>query len=205
MPFGWDPSGLNTANKQLSVGTGNFTFSFMHPYNYLSPAFVGQRGSMQLTVNVQGLSEVSHIRIYRQPNVSGDNFSQSATQVAVGSGSSAARFYVNNLDNGAAGQALTNQNTNSGLTVQMPNYTQYKFQTTDPTAIVTNPTRTGNDIDAHVIETSFTPASPYVGAPGQTNIFSKQWRYYGVGTDFNLHWLLNVPTYWNYASLLTAV
>lgn len=204
MPYGWDPNGLNSANKQLTVGTANYTFSFVHPYNYISPAFVAQRGSMQLTVNITAMENIGHVRIYRQPNQSGANTSQSVSQVSVGNGSSSARFYMNNLDNGSAGMALTNQATCAGLSVQLPNMTRFKFQTTDPAAIVTNPTNTGRDLDAHVIETSFTSALPAVSTSAPTYAFSKQWRYYAIGTDFNLHWFLNVPTYWNYSSVPTA-
>lgn len=204
MPFGWDPNGLNNANKELTAGTAPFTYSHVTPYNYISPAYVAQRGSMQLTVNVDSCSAVRHVRIYRQPNVGGPNSSQSRWQQSVGSGSSSARFYVNNTDNGSAGQALTNQQTCSGLSVQLPNYTQYKFQTTDPAAITVNPEKCAMDIDAHMIETSFTALPPSAQVNPLTYIYSKQWRYYAIGTDFNLHWFLNVPTYWNYNNLPAA-
>lgn len=203
MPFGWDPNGLNTANKTLSAGTANFTYSHVHPYNYISPAYVAQRGSMQLTVNVDATEPCNHVRILRTPNKGGANSSISYSQQAVGTGSSASRFYVNNTDNGSAGQALTNQHTCTGLTVQLPNYTQFKFHSTYPGGIVTNPEYSASDIDGHMIETSWTAAPNGTANPSTSYIFSKQWRYYAIGTDFNLHWFLNVPTYWNYASLPT--
>ena len=204
IPYGWDPNGIHTANKQLTTGTGNFNFTFVHPLNYIMPAYVAVRGSTQLCVNTDAKDAVRHIRIYRQPNASGNTQTTIFSFGATTSTSSAARFYMNNLDNGSAGMALTNQLTNAGLVVQLPNYTRYKFQSTNPAAMTTNPTNTGADVDAHCIETSYTPSVISGQTDSNSFIYSKQWRYFAIGTDFNLHWFLNVPTYWSYSAIPTA-
>lgn len=205
MPFGWDAAGIHTANKQLTVGTAPFNFAFLTPFNYIIPAYVGLRGSMQCTINAQGNGPIAHMRVYRHTNSSGTASVTTLSQTAIGSFSSASRFYVSNLDGGSSGQALTNQNTNAGLTVQFPNYTKYKFESTYPASINNAPTSTGMDIDCHVIETSYTPATPYTNGPTISNVNTKLWRYFGIGTDFNVHWFLNVPVYWAYNSMPTAV
>ena len=111
------------------------------------PAYVAVRGSTQLCVNTDAKDAVRHIRIYRQPNASGNTQTTIFSFGATTSTSSAARFYMNNLDNGSAGMALTNQLTNAGLVVQLPNYTRYKFQSTNPAADIVTGKQIGR---AHV-------------------------------------------------------
>ncbi len=205
MPYGFDPNGIHTATKLLTAGNANFNFACVTPFNYITPAYVGMRGSMQLTINLNTNQPVGHIRVYRDTSNSGNVATTAYVQSGIGTYSGASRFYMANLPNGASGQALTNQITNSGLTVQLPNYTRFKFQSTNPGAINSLPSATATDIDGYVVETSYTPGQPYTGSPTPTNVGAKQWRYFGIGTDFNVHFFLNVPTYWVYSTLPLSV
>jgi hypothetical protein len=194
--FGYDPNGINSA-KGVVATTTNFPFNFAQstPYCWVAPAFIGQRGSMQWTFNVDTNLPLRHVRVYRDNGNSGKAGFSTATAASKGTQSAQASFYCLNVDDGSAGQALTNQFTNSGLTVQLPNYTRFRFQSTSPANSTALSSSDGSDIDAYVLEVS---SSPVV----ETNSSTTQtiWAYSGIGTDFGLYFFLNCPVVWQYAT-----
>jgi hypothetical protein len=203
--YGYDPTGIHSAVGIVNT-LANFPFNFatVNPFNYFTGAFVAMRGSMQLTLNTDANDSIAHVKVVRTPDVGGAVGLTTTTSVALGTASACARFYALNSKNGAAGMALTSQITNAGLTVQFPNYTRYRFQSTRLNNHTAALQADGSDIDAAQLEFSFTPAGATAGQNNKTNSGCKIWHYYGIGTDFNVHFFLNVPTYWVYSVLPTA-
>jgi hypothetical protein len=60
------------------------------------------------------------------------------------------------------------------------------------------------DIDVAQLEFLFIFVGATVGQNNKMNSGCKIWHYYGIGMDFNVHFFLNVPTYWVYLVLPTA-
>jgi len=198
MYFGYDPAGVHSA-KGLVATASNFNFNYVYNtvYNWIAPAFVGQRGSYIWTVNTDAPDAIKNVQCIRTNAISvtanETNFSQ-----AGGTPSGNARFYFNLIDATNGGTAATSQLTNAGLTVLMPNYTQYKFMTTRPQS-VNAPTSTTTDAyyDGGNRDGYRWWISHYDGALGTSQRATKIWRYAGCGTDFNLHFFLNVPVFYN--------
>lgn len=188
--FGYDPNGINSA-KGIAVPGSNFPFNFCNttPYNWLAPAFVAQRGSMQWTFNVDTTNQVRHVRVYRDNQTTTAGALTTAALASKGTQSAQASFFVQNTTSGASGQALTNQYTNAGLTVQLPNYTRFRWQTTNPANTTVLSSADGMAYDAHALEISTAPSSEQNSAASQV-----VWCYVGAGTDFGLYFFLNVPT-----------
>ena len=91
-----------------------------------------------------------------------------------------------------AGTAVTNCSTTNGLSVSIPNYTQYKFQSTRPN---NGTVHYSNDLDRSDGGNYEAWLTDYTGI--QTDIPSETVKihtYFGVGTDFSLIYFLNVPT-----------
>jgi len=196
--YGYDPNGIHSA-KGLVVPASNFPFNFVNktPLNWIMPAFVGYRGSTMWTFNASNKAETSHMRVYRS-NQSGANASETQVATTKGTVSANARFFNINCDSGAAGQALTNQWTNAGLSVLCPNYGRFRFQST-ALANATGPqTLDDSKFDEFVLEVTSD------GVSGPDNKGLKIWTYTSIGTDFGLHFFLNVPTLQGYGTVPTA-
>ena len=191
---GYD-SGSWTSAKGLVVPGSNFGYNFTNalPYHWIVNCFIAQRGSMQWHYNWEGPDSVS-LYAQRVPNAvptisvvsdlyTSGTFSANANNLLLARGST------------VAGGALTNQLTNAGLSVSAPNYTVFKFQSTNPTQ-GTTAVGTGGAYDGSVFDTF----QFKVSWDGPTADLSKGRleRYVGVGTDFTVHFFLNCPTTYYY-------
>lgn len=195
--YGFDPSGLHSA-KGLVVTASNFPFNYTNttPMAWILPAFVAYRGSTTWTFNVEGPTAYGHVRVWRS-NQSGADSGITVTSAAKGTGSANAAFFLSNCDSGAAGQSLTNQLTNAGMSVGCPNYGNHRFQSTWPRAATHPPNVDDSQFDEFVLE---------VVADAVTGVADKGlriWSYNGIGVDFGLHFFLNVPTMWIYSAVPT--
>jgi len=97
------------------------------------------------------------------------------------------------IPKGCAGQALTNQYVQTGLSVQTPNYTNYLFQSTAPQNATTNagtPSREdGSQFDCFEMDMLSSAGRFTSGATSTTGVEV----YVGAGTDFNPVFFLNCP------------
>lgn len=160
------------------------------PWHLLSNCFIAQRGSMQWHYNYESPVDttVSVRRITSQVTTNA-NF---ATAIAPGSDAANVKNYVDGEQSYSGGAAVTNQTTNAGLSVSIPNYTVFKFQTTNPfagtgAAQPTQASYDGSCFEAFQVSVAFdgTVSNPSLGRLA---------RYFGVGTDYNLHFFLNCPS-----------
>lgn len=190
LSYGYDPTGLHSA-KGLIAPASNFPFNFclVHPLAYILPAFVGFRGSTNWAINTGMGTNISSIRVCRANglDVNTATVGSAAYSFASGSLSQNAQGMLN-MDEGSGGCALTNQNTNSGLSVQCPNYSPYRFQSTNPSLASKPSSVDGGTYDLLRLEL-VTSAS---AVPLKKMIIN---MYCGIGTDFGAHFFLNVPSY----------
>ncbi len=188
---GFDPNGWDTAKGLITVATTYpISLTSLMPYTLLSNCFLAQKGSMHWHYNWLGPSEVSISaqRYNSQLNTISKGYSVSTPGTA--SQDSYAMFNGRGLTQ--AGTALTHQATNAGLSVSFPNYTAFKFQSTNPnmgtrTASTSSGAYDGGIFDAAIVT---------ITADGTVSDLNKGRleRYCGVGTDFTLHFFLNCPT-----------
>lgn len=143
LPFGFDTThGVSWAQKYLSSGAAPFNYAASHPINWVLMGFVGYRGSTVIHGNLTQVSNIpsicnftatrtheSHIPF---PNTTRNRYTG---QVNNNSVSSLSRFAVSNLASnhlrrpwGHGGMSLTNTKTQAALSVNIPMYSQWKFQ-----------------------------------------------------------------------------
>jgi hypothetical protein len=187
--YGYDSNGIHSAKGTITT-TSNYPFNYVRntPYHWITPAFIGQKGSMIWHFNVESIHPVSNVLVARRTAASSN-----ATRVKYGSAagtvSANARWLLNAVPGTTAGGAVTNQRTNAGLSVSLPSYTGYRFQSTMPWLCSAPWSIDGMDQEM---------SSLYVTTNDEVGPTSKDlkiWKYFSVGTDFNLYMFINVPTY----------
>lgn len=188
-----------TATSILGGSDTGFNFTTMTMLSYVTPAFLAYRGSTNWSFNLCGNNLgycVKSARVVKD-NVSNHNFGLRAVSATTANASKVAAFAAQNVHPGTCGSALTNQLTTAGLNVQCPNMSPYKFQSTRPSNSNTAQFYDGSLQDSFTLEVLF--------AQGMTAVSTEIDMYCAAGTDFGLHFFLNVPTYYIYSSIPSGV
>jgi len=187
--YGYDPHGSFQLSKLVGVGTAPANPVKQSLLSNIMKCFVAHRGSMVYHLNVDSPVELSTIEVTRatgtfstvQPNLDGVNIA-SAPVVRTTYG----RLFH---PSGFQGRTLTNQHTQTGISVHLPMYSQFRFLATSP-ANVSNPTKVdGTEYDNFDVIVA-TKSNFYPNVERSSNLD----LYYMIGTDFSLHFFLNVPT-----------
>lgn len=186
--YGYDPNGYGSA-KGITVPASNFPFNFVIPsaYHLVSLCFVGQKGAMHWHYNWDGANDVT-MRVSRQTsNVA--TVGPAYVGITAGTASANMNSFMSNSANTSPGTAVVNQKTNAGLSVSMPNYSVFKFQSTK-SSMGTFPNDNLNGAstyEQHLLDVNNN------GAVQNLNVGRLE-RYFSIGTDFNLYFFLNCPT-----------
>lgn len=192
--YGYDPSTYNTAKGLLTPATTYpFNYSPMTPYAWVSNCFVGQRGAIMWHLVPDSPAPLSNLRAYRQ--VTGNPGLPQPLDFSTLSGS--ASSISRTMAGTAGGCAVTNCSTVNGLSLSIPNMTNYKFQSTRPdmgTRILTNT----DDDDGSNYETFLVD---FVGVQADNPLANVRINaYFGVGTDYTPLFFLNVPVLYQLTS-----
>jgi len=193
---GFTSNGLSTANQIVGTGTSDYNFVQFTPLSWVSNAFLCYRGSVNRTFNIVGSTPVGAMRCYRVNDAYVAKIVNTRNDISASTNSKVSRAALYMA--GSAGQALTDQRTNAGLNVQFPMFTNSIFQSTDPSFA-----EVGNMVDGSYYDSlGLTVDAPY---PSSTAVNQLLNSYVAAGTDYSLHFFLNVPTVWLYNSEPTAV
>ena len=140
--YGYDSlTGLSWAQKLNSEGNTPFNFSSFHPINWVLMAFVGYRGSTNIHGNITSGTDIGPVNCFSATRSRLDFIVNPTTQyrncfsVAVNGNvaSSTSRMAVSYSGTrprkafGHGGMSLTNTQTQSALSVNLPMYSQWKF------------------------------------------------------------------------------
>lgn len=195
-PLGFTTSAWESATAPISGAAAPYNFVRNHPINYVSACFIGNKGSVNITVNgmynTNGVgSALTKVAVARRTtdNPAGYTPRQWATGSANGTSQFMASINQRLFEtNGAAGMALTHQHTQAGLSVNLPYYSQVKFQVINLPRLYNYsapPAGMENDIWDLYIRRGTT-----AGTQDYTTILD---IFYGTGPDFDLIYFLNVP------------
>lgn len=199
--FGYDVAGMDAAKGIITTAnTYAFNWNHFHPLAYILPAFIGTRGSVIWTFNADAANPIASIAVQRNP--------QALLTYGVGvigwskdtPSKDAAHFVISTKD-GSSGMGLTNQLTQAGLSVSLPNMSNYRFQNTAPSNSTNPRTIDGSSLDMAHMSIQLNCVANQATKPADLKLYC----YAGIGTDFNAHFFLNVPTLWKYMSTPFAV
>lgn len=198
---GYDPSAYTQAKGvETPASTYRFSYCQMTPLAWFAPAFVASRGSVRWhfnLVNPEGslphnISVSRCVRRTISANSQGlELFYQSgASSAAAGSQSKIKGGMWNAYDiyQGMSGLAMTNPITQTGMSVELPMMTNFLYQYTDPSDTLAGNPDDGSYVDTYRVDIDIHPAAN-AGAFQRCQLF----RYVAAGTDYTLHYFLNVP------------
>jgi len=191
--YGFDTNGVHTGKGIVTTGT-TYPINFVNvlPYHLIAPCFIAQRGSMNWSFNVDSQIAIASIRAIRTPLITSVGFA--VNTVGSVSVSSIASYYRVHSDPGCSGQSLTNQQTQAGLNVQLPNYGPFRWQSTVPGGTSAPYGIDYANQDLTTLEVDLSNVT-LIESP-QTKV----WRYAGIGTDWGCYFFLNVPTHYVYSA-----
>lgn len=189
--YGYDPGGIHSGAKIVGAGSAPFNYVKQTPLSVLLPCFIGYRGSGVWTFNCESSEVLKSIYIYRKPEFNNLVASDSVTTFALPANRSdiPRQNYVYK-EGGASGAALTNQLTQSGLSVLCPNYNDYKFNSTRPTS-ATKPPQSGTSYDG-AAQDSFTMQVKIKASANVINTTID--RFWHAGPDFQPLFFINAPS-----------
>jgi hypothetical protein len=172
-------------------------------YNYVTPTpvahvmamFVGYRGSFKWHYNhdnaggpLVSISVARRGRTTLAVNTIALEGNSVVTIPAATPSYSTIKYNVvsNNTPAGASGMLVTHQQTQTGISMELPMMTNRKFSLTKPLAALRGVAFDGSDTDLYQVNVN---THPNISSSTYTN-FS---RYVSIGTDFNVHFFLNAP------------
>lgn len=193
--YGYDPNGFHGMRNQANSAdtTGNFCVNTY--LGWMQGCFVGQRGSINMYVNVCYPDFVNSIKVMRTKEVT-RTLAASQAEMSVSSGVSAyvvARAAVGNGSSahsvqGASGMALTNVRSQSAICAQLPMYSRFRMLSCDPLINSMGHQRDDSQTDAVQLQVDVFPTGES-GDPVNLNAD----LYYAAGTDYSLYFFLSTP------------
>lgn len=195
--WGFDPLGINSATDIVGAGSSNFNFVNRIPYTWLEPCYVGRRGSMIWHYNTDVGPHNSHsVRLERLITpITSANLANRIPLNFTGSTDSEMRLFntfANGLPrygSGLGGVALTDQNSQAGLSTLLPMYNNYRFEISDPYNTVYGTSEDGTDTEMFDLVST---VRRYADIGADNSILN--FKYCSIGTDFTFLFFLNVPT-----------
>jgi len=191
--YGYDTNGKDKARNSAGTLDVNFNWVKPTPWHYLSACFVAQRGSMFWHFNVDAPTPVKRVLVTKLSGSAISSYTVT-TEATPALASGIPRQIWQRVWPTAGGSAVTNQLTNGAVSVSTASYTPFKFQSTDPANGNSVPT-SGTEYDGACNE-ALRIDIPLAQAANTIKVE----RYFGVGTDYNLIFFRNVPTFYQYSS-----
>lgn len=187
---GYDGNGINLADKTLTPGTlVPYNYCYNIPFNWIGNCFVGMRGSSTWHLNCDANVPAGTLRWYRDNDgrTAADYYTWNTLASALTT-NYAQHFFLITSDSGSAAQSLTHQLTQTGSSVTVPMYSQYRMISTDSVKRTLGNGIDGTDTESVSFETLLKPVD-VAGYDVQTYSL-----YHNIGTDFNFYFFLNCPT-----------
>jgi hypothetical protein len=198
-PYGYTTKGSEVASGTVDTGsTFGFNYVRVHPITWLQACFIGTKGSTNWTFNVlntNGLNTVPVTSIGVCRNFEPSNNKQ-VTVVIPGTLSTSVLMNDHNCRTGlerqgAQGMALTNQYTQSGVSVNLPYYSRFKFQVNNLPKHYDLSDSTQDEKNRDWFE--LTVKRGAIPATNDSNLLID--TYVGTGPDFDFVFFLNCPVF----------
>lgn len=194
---GYEAGGLDRANGLIATSSiFAINYAKLHPITYVSAPFIGVRGAVIHHYNVAKGKPLQHLRVVRRPHAVLLALLEGATNLVGATPAYTAYFVETNINGGSSGHALTNQQTQAGLSVSMPYYSNLKFSSAAPVRGSSFVTTDGSAYDTFQVEAIFDAT---MTDNDRKNLLL--YDYVSIGTDFTVNFFLNVPTLFKYSAL----
>jgi len=180
-------------DRVQSIATGASTpynIVFNHPINWIGSCFRAYKGSLIYHYNVNSEYAVGHVKGFRRTSgISNSNEYYGADNLSAGASSNVRTDWLRKLNSGNAGMSVSNQNTQSGISVLYPMYSGYRMRTTAKDYTTVGTSIDDTNLECASFETLLHPASNTTQNATTVVDF-----YVSIGTDFTLLHFLSVPS-----------
>jgi hypothetical protein len=181
-----------TQAKGIVAGGSNFYYTFCHmtPLAWFSGAYLGRRGSIRYAFNASGgsMNFVRSIKVYRSLSTIA-NLSSVSTANA-GASASPADFMgtLFAIDEGSEleGVIQFDHDIQSGITVELPQYINNRFEICDPLLGCVGSAVDSSDRETYNLSITSQPSKVGKDIGSIT-------KYVSMGTDFSFFFYLNAP------------
>jgi hypothetical protein len=192
---GYDPS-VSTVADSVTAGSVQYAYGRNSPLVCMLPCYLGYRGSMMVHLNVHSNNRTCmtmHVsRREQQVPLSTTIYVPIASTVVTGTTDSSLELaFSGPFSAGSGGSALTNQQTQSGLSILCPHYYPLRMCDTNPATWLK-----GSDTDYSTNKSYrlLLYCSPLEDNNYLANTFIE--RYQSIGPDFNAFFFLSVPLHY---------
>lgn len=190
LDYGYDPNGSYSLPGIVNpVPTKPANIVKQSLMSNIMKCFVGHRGSMVYHMNVDSPYELATIEVARGIGPYSTVIPDLQAVNAASAPSVRASYGRVLKASGFQGRTLTNQHTQTGISVHIPMYSNHRFLATRPgnnSAPIKVDDSYQDTFDVQVVTKPITQTG--VEGSSELNL------YYMIGTDFSLHFFLNVPT-----------
>jgi len=191
--YGYDLSGPYTAKNQANTANLNFMFCNMSYAQLISLLFIGQRGSITWSYNIESTMTTppAFVSLKRY-----DGGIARASYIAQDTGnyttnSICAQQFLTKYREAGSGTALTDQRAQPAITMNFPYYSQFNFQMVNPNAATLGASNDGTDEDNICLEiVNQTPA---------INSLFRAHAWAALGPDYNFFFFINTPSLYYFA------
>nr|ULG00049.1 MAG: hypothetical protein [Locarnavirus sp.] len=189
---GFNTSAPFNANRVIGTGFAPYGFVSFGIHQMVSLMFVGERGSVTHSYNIQSglLGRPANAQLSRWTSTISTGDYQRRVTMADTNESSAARDYLALMPDPQSGVALTDTEIQSGIVMNFPYYSPYNFQLVSPSTAYRGMAEDLSNID-NVRLSMF-----YERGPGVCKI--SVWS--GYGPDYNFFFFKNVPSLYFYST-----
>lgn len=198
-PPGYDTNAFSKATGVVDDEEDyRFTHSTTHPILWFSAPFVFSRGAIKWALNFNGTGSNSTphtIKVYRKFKTTSANsylingYHRTHAVGAVVNTSLLEGQMANSSTafetEGLPGMFITNSLTQTGVTFESPFMSPHRWQITRPDTLLLGSTYDGSDLNGYTVVVPYHPSV-------LSSLYQLE-RYASIGTDFSLHFFLNVP------------
>lgn len=191
--YGYDLSGPYTAKNQAVSANVNFMFSKMTVQQLVSLLFIGQRGSITWSYNIESTQTTPPALVSLKRY---DGTISRTSYVAQDSGnyttnSTVAQQFTTLFKDPGSGTALTDQRIQSAINMNFPYYSQYNFQMVNPATATLGSSVDGSDEDNISLE--FANQTPSIASSFRAHAWCS------LGPDYNFFFFINTPSLYSFA------
>jgi hypothetical protein len=186
------------SNLHFSSSAIKYNYTNKTYIDYISPLFLGRRGSTVWHFNVSNsLSATTTflfpaLEVYRTPDTAAAAVGYTpAVQITNASFNNVERLTASTHSHSAAGQTLTNQHTQTGVQALIPFCSQLRFHPTKGNPVGPH---TGDTLDLLAFSRLNESIAFTISGPSAANDFIFVDAYVHAGPDFNLFMFVDVPT-----------
>lgn len=185
---GYDLSGPFTAKNQAVSADVNYMYSKMSFPQLVSLLFIGQRGSITWSYNVEATqANNAHLMTLKRY----DDAIARSSYVAQDFGSyltnsTLAYQYSRLFKDPGSGTALTDQRSQPAINMNFPYYSQYNFQMVNPATATLGSAVDGSDVDNIVLE--------FANEIPSTATYFRAHAWQSLGPDYNFFFFINTPS-----------